>query len=64
MMFDASVRQGRRCEMAEIVDAESLDASKLCHTPKPFPQSPRVRSFEITFEPRVRLAGITYSWWP
>jgi len=45
--------QRRGGEMAEIVDAQSIDACKLCHAPKSLPKIPCMRSFEIAFEPQV-----------
>lgn len=41
--------------MAEIVDAQSIDACKLCRAPKSLPKIPCVRSFEIAFERRVEF---------
>jgi hypothetical protein len=41
--------------MAEIMDAESIYACQLRHPPEPLPKIPRVRSFEIAFEPWVGL---------
>src|ERR1035438_10398428 len=43
--------------MAEIMNAQGLDAREFSHSTKPFPKIPRMRFFEIAFEPRVGLCG-------
>jgi hypothetical protein len=40
VVLDASARQGRGGEMAEIMDAQSIDACKLRDPPKPLPKIP------------------------
>jgi len=50
--------------MAEIMNAQGLDASEFCHAPKPFSKIPRMRLFETTFDRGFGFAGNTYSWRP
>jgi hypothetical protein len=56
ILLDAGAGQSGGREMAEIVDPKGRNASKLRYTPKPLPEVPGVRPFEITFEPGVGLA--------
>ncbi len=41
--------------MAEIMNAQSIYACQLSHPPEPLSEIPRVRPFEIAFEPWVGL---------
>ena len=43
--------------MAEIMDAQRIDACEFRHSPKPFPKIPGMRSLEVAFEARVGLSG-------
>ena len=47
--------------MAEMMDAQSIDACKFRHSTKPLPKIPCVRSFEIAFEPRRASAWLRFS---